>query len=216
MLPLKPTHIPKGYYSDKEELFNVLSHSIGFLLSVIGCIALLIKSQGLNQIIATAVYGFSLSFMFLSSSVYHASTLPKVRNALRKVDHTAIYLLIAGSYTPLLAFTLDGLLSTIALVAIWLIGLFGVIFKLLAGAKYPKVSISSYAIMGWFAILLIYPIYQNLSLAGFTLMLAGGICYSAGIPFYLLKSRHYSHALWHIAVLLGAICHFFTIYWFVL
>ncbi len=208
--------MPKGHYSDREEILNVVTHGIGFLLSIVGFFALLVKSQSTEQYIAAMIYGFSLSFMFLTSSIYHASTRPNLRNTLRKVDHTAIYLLIAGSYTPFLVFTIDGALSKWGLIVIWAIGLFGMIFKLIAGAKYPKISVSSYAIMGWLSLILIYPIYQNLSLLGFTLLLAGGICYSAGIPLYLLKSRHYSHTLWHVAVMAGAGCHFFTIYFFVI
>lgn len=215
MLPLKPVDMPKGHYSEKEERLNVISHGVGFLLSIIGFFALITKSQGIEQMISALIYGFSLSFMFLTSSIYHASTMPKIRSALRKMDHTAIYLLIAGSYTPFLVFTVDGVLSSIGLVVIWMIGLFGIIFKIVAGAKYPKISIVSYAIMGWLALFLIYPIYQNLSMAGFLLLVCGGIFYSAGIPLYLLKSRHFSHALWHVAVLLGAACHFLAIYLFV-
>ena len=216
MLPLKPIDMPKGQYSDREELLNVISHGVGFVLSIVGLVALLTKAQSSVQLIASAVYGVSLSLMFFTSSVYHASTRPEARSVLRKMDHTAIYLLIAGSYTPFLLFTVDGFLSTVGLIVIWMIGLFGIIFKIVAGAKYPKISIISYAIMGWLALLLIYPIYQNLSITGFLLLVFGGVCYSAGIPLYLLKSHHYSHTLWHVAVLLGAACHFFAIYLFVL
>jgi len=183
---------------------------------VIGLIALLLKSEGVNEIVVTSIYGASLALMFLSSSIYHAINHPVYKAVLRKVDHTAIYLLIAGSYTPFLVFAVPGKLGIVGLVVIWLVAIIGIGFKLIAGHKYPKISIVTYAVMGWLALFLIYPIYQALSGVGFSLLLIGGICYSAGIPLYLLKSRHYSHALWHIAVLAGAACHFFAIYYHVL
>lgn len=99
---------------------------------------------------------------------------------------------------------------------VWAIGIGGIVFKLTMGHKYPKVGVATYAIMGWFALFLIYPIYQSLSGTGFMLLLAGGIGYTLGIPFYMLKSRHFSHAIWHLFVVIGAGCHFFAIYYFIL
>ncbi len=205
-----------GEYSVLEEILNAVSHAIGFVLAIVGSIALIVKAEGLSDLVVTSIYGASLAFMFLSSSIYHALKHPKYKSYLRKIDHTAIYLLIAGSYTPFLVYTVDGTLGTVGLIVIWIVGLTGVGFKLIAGPKYPKISITTYAIMGWLALFLIYPIYQSLSGVGFTLLLTGGICYSAGIPLYLMKSRHYSHALWHLAVLAGASCHFFAIYYHVI
>lgn len=216
MLPIKPLSMPKGEYSVIEEWVNSLSHAFGFVLSIVGLVALIIKSQGITETVVVTIYGASLAFMFLSSAIYHAVKHSQYRAVLRKIDHTAIYLLIAGSYTPFLVFTVDGRLSVIGLAVIWAVGLAGIGFKLIAGHKYPKISIISYAVMGWLALFLIYPIYQSLSAVGFILLLVGGLCYSAGIPLYLLKSRHYSHALWHLAVLAGAACHFFAVYYHVM
>ncbi len=216
MLPKKSAHLEKNHYSKSEEWMNSLSHGLGFLFAAFGLYLLLAKAEGLGETVSSWVYGLSLCGMFLSSTIYHACVSIKWRARLRKVDHIAIYLLIAGSYTPFLLLSIGDRLGYIGLVVIWAIGIAGILFKLFAGHKYPKLSISTYAAMGWMALFLIYPIYQNIESSGVYLLLGGGLCYSAGIPLYLLKSRHYSHALWHVAVTAGAALHFFAIYNYVL
>lgn len=216
MLPLKHHSVDPNSYSLLEERLNVASHFLGFLLALVGLFILSSKSVSISESVSTAVYGTSLAFMFLSSSIYHSASRKDWRLFLRKVDHTAIYLLIAGTYTPFLVLTVGGTWGWIGLGIIWAVGLSGILFKLTIGHKYPKIGVTTYAIMGWLSLFLIYPIYQGLSLAGFTLLLVGGICYSAGIPLYMMKKRHYSHALWHLAVVAGAACHFFAIYLHVL
>ena len=216
MLPLKASIEEHNSYSKLEEILNSGSHGLGFVLAVVGIVALLLRSDSSLQVTSSIVYGTSLALMFLSSSIYHAVHKPELKAILRKIDHTAIYLLIAGTYTPILLFSVGGKTGIISLFLIWATGIGGIIFKLLIGHKYPKIAVSTYAAMGWFALLLIYPIYQALSAAGFALLVIGGLCYSAGIPFYMLKSRHYSHALWHVCVFAGAACHFFVIYLHVL
>ena len=201
-----------GHYSVNEEKLNAYTHFAGLILSIIGLIALFGKSQGSAQILVSVVYGLSLSMMFLSSSIYHSSSNPKRRVILRKVDHIAIYVLIAGTYTPFLILGVGGNLGLYGTLVVWLIGVSGIVFKLTLGHRFPKVSIATYALMGWLVLFLIYPIYNALSATGFGLLLAGGLAYTLGIPFYMLKSRHYSHAIWHIFVVLGAALHFFSIY----
>jgi hemolysin III len=212
MLPKKAPSMDRNSYSVSEEWLSAGSHALGFIFALLGITALLFRSQTSSEALISVIYGTSLALMFLSSTVYHAVSEPATKAVLRKIDHTAIYLLIAGSYTPFLLLTVGGQLGVIALIVVWLVGLSGIGFKLTIGHKYPKLGVSTYAFMGWLAVLLIYPIYQSLSAAGFTLLLLGGICYSAGIPLYMLKSRHYSHALWHVFVVVGAACHFFAIY----
>lgn len=216
MLKLKTDASQHETYSFNEERLNALTHGLGCLLAIAGLVALIMKSDSLGEYFISTMYGASLAFMFLSSTVYHASKDIARRAFLRKIDHTAIYLLIAGTYTPFMLLAVGGTLGLISTILIWLIGVGGIVFKLSLGHKYPKIGVATYAIMGWFALFLIYPIYQSLSAGGFTLLLAGGIGYSLGIPFYMLKSRHYSHAIWHGFVIVGAACHYFAIYYHVL
>lgn len=217
MLPKKSiAQINSNLYSLSEERLNAISHAIGFVLAVLGLVALISKASTFASTLVATVYGVSLALMFLTSTLYHSSNKVKSKAVLRRLDHIAIYLLIAGSYTPFLAIAVGTKIAFIGLAVVWSIGFMGIFFKLYFGHKYPKLSISTYAAMGWFALLLIYPIYLSLSTAGFALLIIGGLCYSAGIPLYLLKSRHYSHALWHFCVVAGAACHFIAIYAYVL
>lgn len=217
MLPKKTSEqLDSNIYSDGEERLNALSHAFGLVLALIGLVALILKANTLLSTSVATVYGLSLVLMFLTSTLYHSSKEIKSKAVLRRLDHIAIYLLIAGSYTPFLVIGVGTNIAFIGLAVVWSIGLLGIFFKLYFGHKYPKLSISTYAAMGWLALLLIYPIYLSLSTTGFILLIAGGLCYSAGIPLYLLKSRHYSHALWHFCVVAGAACHFIAIYAYVL
>jgi len=202
-------------YSSSEERLNTISHAIAALFALVGLILLVKLASSPMQVGIAWIYGISLVTMFSASSAYHYSSKPALRTALRKLDHIAIYLLIAGTYTPFLALSVGGKLGNIGLVVIWLVAAIGIAFKLILGHRFPKISIAAYAIMGWLALLLIYPIYQSVPLNGFILLIGGGLLYSLGIPFYMLKSRHFSHAIWHIFVAAGALCHFLAIYKFV-
>lgn len=215
MLPLKPKEMAHGAYSSNEEALSSLSHAVGAILAVFGLFWLTASAETRIERIAAWIYALSLVAMFTSSSIYHISVHPRRRAVLRKIDHIAIYLLIAGTYTPFLAVSVGSTLAMTGLAMIWFIAFSGILFKLLLGHKYPKISIISYTIMGWMALFMIYPIYQSLPIEGFLLLVAGGLCYSAGIPLYLMKHRHYSHALWHLCVAAGAACHFFAIYLYV-
>lgn len=212
MLPKKELSKEIGCYSSSEEWLNFASHGLGFVFALFGTAALINIADSRVETVSAIVYGFSLALMFLSSTLYHYIKSSDVKPVLRKIDHTAIYLLIAGSYTPVLLLSVGGTLGILSLIAIWCIGLLGVGFKLTIGDRYPKLGVITYAFMGWFALLLIYPIYHSLSQNGMVLLVAGGLFYTAGIPFYMMKTRHYTHALWHVFVVLGAISHFFMIY----
>ncbi|WP_395344177.1 PAQR family membrane homeostasis protein TrhA [Ningiella sp. W23] len=215
MLPLKHHSMDKNHYSDIEEWLSVASHVLGAMFSIVGLVLLINKATTLHSSFAAWVYGLSLCAMFVSSSIYHLEKDAARRAIFRKIDHIAIYFLIAGSYTPLLLISVEGWIASAGLLVIWLVAFAGITFKLLLGHRFPKVSIITYAIMGWMALFAIYPIYLSVPFGGFVLLLAGGLCYSAGIPLYLLKSRHYSHAIWHVCVVAGAACHFFLMYLYV-
>ncbi|WP_100657458.1 PAQR family membrane homeostasis protein TrhA [Alteromonas flava] len=215
MLPKKSISMDHAHYSPIEELLNASTHALGFCLAIVGLVALSIKSDSTVEYITALIYATSLAAMFISSTIYHSVKDVYWRKILRKIDHTAIYLLIAGTYTPFMVLAVGGWIGTAAMITVWSIAIAGIVFKTTIGHRYPKISVTTYAALGWFAILLIYPIYQALSAGGFTLLVAGGLCYSAGIPFYMLKSRHYTHAIWHLFVVAGAACHFFAIYYHV-
>ena len=165
----------------------------------------------MSATVSAIVYGSSLLVLFLASTLYHASTRERIRAIYKKCDHCAIYLLIAGTYTPYLVISLSGAWAIAALVFIWSLALGGVAYKLLVKNTNKKVSLATYLLMGWFALALVYPLYLNLDLSALWWLLAGGIAYSLGTVFYSAKARHYSHAIWHVFVLVGCVCHYLSI-----
>ena len=203
-------------YSPLEEWLNSITHGIGFVLAVVGLVFLLIDAETSLAITVSAVYGSSLSLLFLASTLYHSVTHSQAKQWFKLFDHSAIYLLIAGTYTPFMLVSLGGWLGGIASVVIWLIAVTGVVFKCFVRHRYPKLSVITYLIMGWLAVLLAYPLYQALPGGGMWLLVAGGVCFSVGVLFYVAKKIKYTHAVWHLFVLAGCACHYFSIYHFVI
>ncbi len=202
-------------YSVVEEWLNSTSHGIGFIAAIVGLVFLLLRAEHPVAIAAAAIYGSTLILMFLSSTLYHAISNKKAKGILKLFDHSAIYLLIAGTYTPLLLVTIGGWLGITMTAIIWTLAVGGVAFKLVAQHRFPKISVATYLLMGWIALGLIYPLYVALPGAGLWLIVAGGLCFSIGVMFYVAKSKRYTHAIWHLFVLGGCSCHFFSIYYFV-
>ena len=178
-------------YSRKEEKLNVLSHALGIFFAVFVMWDLFKQATSVKAYISTAVYGASLFVLFLSSTLYHASVQPKLRAFYKKCDHCAIYVLIAGTYTPFL--------------------LGGVAYKVLVKNGNKKVSLATYLLMGWFALAIVYPLYLNIDVKALYWLLAGGIFYSLGTLFYSAKSTQFSHAIWHLFVIAGCVCHYISI-----
>ena len=207
-------HATKAY-SLAEEWLNSISHGIGFIAAIIGLIFLLYRADDTLTLVASAVYGATLILMFLSSTLYHATPYPKAKSWLKLFDHSAIYLLIAGTYTPLLLVSIGGVLGITMTAIIWCLAIGGIVFKLVAQHKYPKVSVITYLLMGWIAIGLIYPLYMALPGAGLWLLVGGGLCFSLGVCFYVAKKVKYTHAIWHVFVLGGCCCHYLSIYYYV-
>lgn len=210
---------PPIEYSAKEEFANTLTHALGMLLSIVGLVLLLIKASQHNAdamtIASMSIYGGSMILLFLASTLYHAIANPRAKRALKTFDHCAIYLLIAGSYTPFLLVTLRTPLAIGLMVVIWGIALFGIIMKLAFVYRFKKLSLVTYLTMGWLSLIVIYQLAMNLSIEGLTLLAAGGVIYSLGVIFYVAKRIPYNHAIWHGFVLAGCACHFFAIYLYV-
>lgn len=205
-------------YSKQEELANVISHSLGVVLGIIALITLLItplQTGNLVEIIAFSVYGLSVTLLFLASTIYHATTDPKQKALFKLLDHCAIYVLIAGSYTPLMLITLNGVLGYSMLFLIWCIAIGGIAFKIKFGHKYKKLSLVTYLGMGFISLAILQPLYLNLSTGGLILLATGGAIYTLGVFFYVRKEIHYTHAIWHLFVLAAAICHYLMMLYYV-
>lgn len=205
-------------YDPKEELINAYSHGIGAGLAVIASILLIIKGAHLplGQWISLWVYGFSLILLLSSSMLYHFAQNENKRYWYKKLDHTAIYYLIAGTYTPFLSIAIPTAKAHNLLIALWVIALIGTLFKLVFIHRFQKISLAAYLVMGWLAVLVMDDMQRYLSKDAITFLIAGGLAYTIGTLFYALKKVRYSHAIWHVFVLIGAGLHFLAIYCYVL
>lgn len=203
-------------YSQNEERLNAISHAFGLFLSCIGFFLLLKNSHGdISRIISFSIFATSGVLLFLASTLYHSLQNKSAKKLFKLLDHCAIYLLIAGTYTPLLAITLAGALGYILLSFIWILALCGILFKIMFGNKYKKVSLATYIGMGFISFSILGKLYQALPEAAIGLLALGGLIYCIGIFFYVKKTIPYTHAIWHLFVLGGASCHFLMIYWYV-
>lgn len=204
-------------YTIGEEIFNSVTHGVGVLIAIAFMVLLIIKSQGNTPlIIANIIYGVSLMLMFLSSTLYHAITNTKAKQVLRYFDHSAIFICIAGTFTPIIVRVLQGGQRVGFLVAVWLIALIGIILKITIfrknlQEKYKKQSLILYVVMGWMSVLLMKNVIQISGMPSFILILSGGILYSIGVYFYA-KKRKYFHSIWHIFIILASVAQFFGIY----
>ena len=205
-------------YDPQEELINAYSHGLGAVLAFIAAIFLIVKGYGLplGQWISLWVYGLSLVLLLSSSMLYHFAQDERKRYWYKKLDHTAIYYLIAGTYTPFLSIGIPTAKAHYLLIALWIIALIGTLFKLVFIHRFQKVSLAAYLVMGWLAVLVMDDMQRYLSRDAIQLLIAGGLAYTVGTLFYALKKVRYSHAIWHVFVLLGAGLHFLAIYCYVL
>lgn len=204
-------------YTIGEEIFNSVTHGVGVLIAIAFMVLLIIKSQGNPPlIIANIIYGVSLMLMFLFSTLYHAITNTKAKKVLRYFDHSAIFICIAGTFTPIIVRVLQGAQRVGFLVAVWLIALVGIILKITIfrknlQEKYKKQSLILYVVMGWMSVLLMKKVIQISGMLSFIFILSGGILYSIGVYFYA-KKRKYFHSIWHIFIILASVAQFFGIY----
>ncbi|PCJ66307.1 MAG: hemolysin D [Bacteroidetes bacterium] len=207
-------------YPPIEEKFNIISHGFGFVLSIVATTMLLLKInvfQNSTYTLSCAIYGFSLMILYAASTLYHSAKKPKLRNRLNIFDHASIYVLIAGTYTPICLITLEGKTGMALLISIWAFGLIGVVLKLFFTGRYDKLSTWMYVFMGWMALFAIKPLLANLATSGLWWLLGGGIAYCIGAILYSLPHRvKYNHAKFHVFVLAGSFGHFMSIYCWVL
>ena len=204
-------------YSKKEERLNIITHAFGLLLSVIGLPFLILKSlsfAGFWKPASLVIYGLSLIVLYAASTFYHAATDPPLRRKLNIFDHAAIYVLIAGTYTPFTILVLEGSLGWIIFGLTWTFALTGIILKLFYTGRFDKLSTALYLLMGWQIMFVINPLMERFSTEGLQLLFAGGVFYTIGAVLYSIKKLPYNHAIFHVFVLLGSVCHFFSVFWF--
>ena len=195
-------------YSSLEEKWNIRTHAFGLIASIAGLILLVYLSKDAIEVVASLVFGLSLCILYLASTLYHASTEDKVRRRLRIFDHAAIYLLIAGTYTPVCLLPLWESSGTTLLFVIWGIAGVGVILKLFFTGRFDRLSTIMYVAMGWVAVFAIRSILRDIETSGLVWLLGGGIFYTVGAVIYAFRKIPFNHAIFHVFVLGGSACHF--------
>lgn len=207
------------HYSPFEEILHAVTHGIGAVLSVAALVIMLSIAVAVNDpwyLASSLIYGISLILLYTSSTLYHSVKNKTIKRRLRQLDHAAIFLLIAGTYTPFTLINLRQDWGLILFALIWFVALVGVVIELATGLKYKKLSLSLYLGMGWLVIVAIKPMLNYVEPGGLWLLLAGGLSYSFGVIFYAWKSMFLHHAIWHLFVLAGSVLHFLAIYFYVL
>lgn len=201
-------------YTLKEEVAHVVSHGFGAVLSI-GALSwmlyLSLKVDDPWRVAASLVYGLSLVALFTASALFHSAHSHSKRHVFETLDHCAIYLLIAGSYTPFLLVSMRDGTGWLLFATIWSLATAGVITQLWFRDRYPKLKLASYLVMGWLVLLVLPKVVDSAGLSAFLWLLAGGLFYTVGVAFYVRKHVVYSHAIWHLFVLAGGVCHFLAI-----
>lgn len=204
--------------SSAEEKANSLSHGVGFLLALAAAPVLLVATarQGntLNMI-GASVFAVTMALLYLSSALYHALAPGRAKHLCGKIDHGAIYLFIAGSYTPFALGALHGAWGWTLFGLIWGIAAIGLALKSFGRLSHPLLSTGLYLVMGWLVVIAAVPLLERVAAAGVAWLVAGGIAYTAGVAFYLTDARiKFGHFVWHLFVMAGSTCHFFAVLWY--
>jgi hemolysin III len=206
-------------YSVAEERINIISHAIGFILSVVASVFLVtdaILHGDAWHIVSFSIFGASLMTLYAASTCYHSVKKPALRNRLKIIDHASIYVLIAGTYTPFTLVTLKGTIGWVIFGTSWGLALTGIILKLFFTGKFNLISTIMYVLMGWVIVFAIKPLINNLPLEGLLWLIAGGIFYTIGAILYSIKKIKFNHAIFHLFVLMGSFCHFMSVFFYVL
>jgi hemolysin III len=210
---------PGTGYTLAEELAHVVTHGAGVILSIAGLswmLYLSVEAADPWRVLASTVYGVSLIALFLASTLYHAMHASPHRHWYKLADHCAIYLLIAGTYTPFLVIAMQSSTGWWLFGIIWTLATIGILAKLRFRHRYPRLSLISYLLMGWLVIVAAPEVIEAIGRDGMVWLAAGGLSYTIGALFYMAKKVTYSHAVWHVFVLIGGVCHFLTVVWYVL
>lgn len=206
-------------YSPIEERANIISHAIGLILGIVA-LALLVKKAtafgNIWHIVSFSIFGVSLIVLYAASTLYHSAKQKALRSRLKIFDHAAIYVLIAGTYTPFTLITLKGTIGWAIFGISWGMALTGIILKLFFTGKYKSISTLTYVFMGWMIVFAIKPLIESFPLEGMIWLIAGGFSYTIGAFLYSMERIKFNHAIFHIFVLIGSFCHFISVFYYIL
>jgi len=209
---------PKREQSQAEEIANSISHGIGLVAALVGAPFLImhaVRHGDTGFIVGTSVFSATMIFLYLASTLYHALPMGKAKGVFRVIEHSAIFLLIAGTYTPFTLGVLRGAWGWTLLGVVWGLAIVGVALKVFDKAYHPILSTGLYLLMGWIVVIAVDPLLARVPTAGFLWLLAGGLSYTAGVVFFATDSRlQYGHLIWHLFVIAGTACHYFAVIWY--
>ena len=205
-------------YTFGEELANACTHGFGLLLSIVGLIVLVTAASaiGVREIVSCSIYGASLILVYTASTLYHSSARDAAKQRLRTLDHVAIFLLIAGTYTPFVLIALRGAWGWSLFAIVWALAALGITFELTALRRFRRGMIALYIAMGWVGLVALKPLVAAMPSAGLWLLFGGGVSYTFGVLFYVWHSLRYHHAVWHLFVLGGSVLQYLAVLWYVL
>lgn len=194
----------------REEIWSALTHGFGLLISIPALIILILQSTSALQITTVSIFGASLILLFLASTLLHSMPF-KYKYIFAKLDHSAIYILIAGTYTPFLLLAVGGKLGLVLLITIWTLAVIGVFVKFFFFTTFEKLSTFAYIAMGWLIIFAAKPVYLHLGFEGFVILVSGGLWFTVGTIFYAWRSLPYNHAIWHLFVIMGCVTMYYCV-----
>jgi hemolysin III len=200
-----------------EEIANSVSHGVGFLLALVATPFLVVAASRRGDsaaIVGASVFAATTAVLYLASTLYHALPKNQAKQIFRVIDHSAIFLLIAGTYTPFTLGVLRGTWGWTLFGLVWSLAILGIVLKSVGGIGYPRLSTALYVGMGWLALIAIRPLWVHVPVAGWLWLIAGGLAYTSGIAFYAAERVRYGHFVWHVFVLMGTVCHFFAVLWY--
>lgn len=207
------------HYTLREEIANAVIHGLGIVLSIVG-LTVLTAFAALHgnawHVASCAIFGATLVLCYTASTLYHSIPIERVRQALRTLDHSSIFLLIAGTYTPFMLVNLRGPWGWSLLAAIWTLALTGIVLRLMLRGRLHGLVVSLYVAMGWAVVVAVKPMLEHVATGGLALLAAGGIAYTGGVAFYKWRLLPYNHAIWHGFVLLGSALHYFAVLFYVI
>lgn len=205
----------RAFYSLGEEIAHSLTHGLGAALSVAGLVLLINRAVASGdpwRLISFTIFGATMVVLYTSSTFYHALSPPRARNVFKILDHAAIFLLIAGSYTPFLLVSLRSVWGWILFGVVWGLALGGIVFKVFYVGRFKLASTLVYLGLGWLGVVVMKPLLPQITTGGLLWLIAGGLAYSIGTIFYLWRAMKYHHAVWHVFVMVGSICHWWVVY----
>jgi hemolysin III len=201
-------------YTAAEERWNILTHGFGLVISTLGVAVLLYQSIQLGSskiFFAFLVYGIGVTTMYLASTLYHSAVDPSRRKRLKIFDHIAIFLTIAGSYTPITLLTMPAKWGVPVFILVWAIAISGIVLKFFFTGRFNKLSTAMYVLMGWVIVVAFKPLVDSMALPGLLWLIAGGLAYTVGAVIYQLERIHFNHAIFHLFVLIGSVCHYIVV-----